>query len=96
MPQHTGPAGGPRPFLSCTPPITFELEGRLDDIDEDALEQAIGHPVKAETGVVAEVDLVVEPGDTSIESDQLNEIENVVQNELSTTHTVVGWRVGEI
>lgn len=96
MTQHNGPMGGPRPLISCTPPITFEMEGRVDDVDEDALSDALGIPVRAESGAFHDVDLVVEPGDTSIESDQLNQIENTVQNELSSTHTVVGWRIGEI
>lgn len=94
---HKGPAGGPRPFVQCSKDITFEIDGRVDDIDEESLSDAIGHPVEAEQGInPGTIDVVIKTGDPTIEDEQFEEIENTLINETASTHTLVGWRIGEI
>ena len=93
----SGPSGVPRPLASPDLEIAFEMRGRVEDVDEDNLESVLDMSVRVEQGIrPGTIDVIVMTNQSLIENEEFTDIRGTVTTRLSTTHSLVGWRIGEI
>lgn len=93
---HTGPLGIPRPGIVCRPKIIFELEGPRD-VDTSGLATSIDGTIRTQEGLrPGTIDLIITTGDATIENETFNDIRDAVTVEISMTHNVTGWRIGQV
>lgn len=98
---HKGPAGVPRPMISCQQSIAFEINKTLRDKEKQNLQSTLSKKVDYEVTVRegisfqdgGETDVIFRTSSSRIDDETFDELQNILITEGYSTSS---WRIGDV